>query len=546
MASFRKVVLAAIIKSFLRGKTLLQAILTYWISPLSWNEGKGRFVTTKAPLTTVHEFLKTAETAFLGPVSGHGLNRLSADLKRQYLDCLESDMQCMLPSFNHLLPTGDEAGQYLAVDVGGSTLRVAVVELFHSQDDAGRRRHENRIVSIRSFFISQAIKDLEGVAFFDWMATRISETLAATDFQGDGPLTMALAWSFPIEETPRQTSLRSGRLLGMGKSFKASRGLVGQDLGKIIESSCKTMRLEVTIEAIINDSSACLLSQAYTHPSTRFSLILGTGFNVGAYLPTPLIGRRKFASYPAGWLERASHTIVNTELSMFGRNALSLTKWDIQLLDGHARPDFQPLEYMVSGMYLGEIARFALLEAIETTGAFGGIVPPSLIKPYSLGSDTLSMIEMDTSDDLLKASAIFSERHPSPHTPTTEDLLLLRSLATYISLRSSALVAAAVYTLDQVRGESHRSYVATLPESSPLRRAAEADLALDETVVAFNGSVIENYPNYLLNCQRYIDDLVRGTVGTGPGSVASIRLVPAKESSLVGAAVASACVKSNA
>lgn len=55
-------------------------------------------------------------------------------------------------------------------------------------------------------------------------------------------------------------------------------------------------------------------------------------------------------------------------------------------------------------------------------------------------------------------------------------------------------------------------------------------------MVAFNGSVIEHYPNYLFNCQRYIDELV-GSKGDG------IELVPAKESSLMGAAVASACVK---
>lgn len=202
MASFRKVVLAAIIKSFLRGKSLIQAILTYWISPSGLGDAKVHYI-SQLPLKTVQEFLKEAETSFLGPVSGHGLTRLSSDLKLEFLSRLESDMQCMLPSFNHLLPTGQESGQYLALDVGGSTLRVAVVELCHSQDEeTGGRQHESRIISIRSFFIGPAIKDLEGVDFFDWMAARISETVDAGIQDGqkpDGPLPMALAWSFPIE-----------------------------------------------------------------------------------------------------------------------------------------------------------------------------------------------------------------------------------------------------------------------------------------------------------------------------------------------------------
>jgi hexokinase len=168
---------------------------------------------------------------------------------------------------------------------------------------------------------------------------------------------------------------------------------LGQDLGDIVNQACKKAELHVTIEAIINDSSACLLSQAYTHPSTRFGLILGTGLNIGAYLPVTLIGTRKFGTRPAGWFDRASHVIVNTELGMFGRKILPVTRWDQQLLDNHRRPDFQPLEHMVSGMYLGEVARFALIEAVETTGIFGGIIPPSITGQYSLGTDTLSMIE---------------------------------------------------------------------------------------------------------------------------------------------------------
>lgn len=191
----------------------------------------------------------------------------------------------------------------------------------------------------------------------------------------------------------RQTSLGAGKLQAMGKGFMANKGLIGQDLGQLVKKACMNQGLDVEVAAILNDSSACLLSQAYTHTSTRFGLILGTGVNIGAYLPVSLIGRRKFGTRPVGWFDRASHVIVNTELGMFGHKVLPVTRWDRQLLDGHPRPEFQPLEHMVSGMYLGEVARFALIEAIETTGIFGGVVPSSLCAPYSLGTDTISIIE---------------------------------------------------------------------------------------------------------------------------------------------------------
>lgn len=58
-------------------------------------------------------------------------------------------------------------------------------------------------------------------------------------------------------------------------------------------------------------------------------------------------------------------------------------------------------------------------------------------------------------------------------------------------------------------------------------------------VVAFNGSVIEQYPRYLENCQKYIDDLL-SSLGV---KAAGMSLVGAKESSLLGAAVALACLE---
>lgn len=108
-------------------------------------------------------------------------------------------------------------------------------------------------------------------------------------------------------------------------------------------------------------------------------------------------------------------------------------------------------------------------------------------------------------------------------------------------MRSSALVASAVYSFWAVRIETQKQYVKSLPESSPLRPAAEDDIELAETTVAFNGSVIEHYPGYLASCQRYLDDLVNGQ--DSKGSNGTIRLVPAKESSLMGAAVALACIE---
>ncbi|KHO01755.1 hexokinase-1 [Metarhizium album ARSEF 1941] len=530
MTSFRKAFIATILKSLLRGKSLIQALLSIRVNPGIAKGGKGK------PTRTLQDFLKDAEAALLGPVSGDGLLELSARLRKQFVKRLQTDEQCMLPSYSHQLPLGNECGQYLALDVGGSTLRVAVVEL-RGRGMAAEKQSE--IISMRSYRIDKDIKDLEGMNFFNWMGQKIAETLAATGQQENSeakPFPIACAWSFPIE----QTSLESGKLLPMGKAFLADRGLLGEDLAGIIKQACKKSGLHVKLRALLNDSSACLLSRAYSYTSTRFGLILGTGVNLAAYMPVLSVGMKKFGVRPEGWYQEANHVIVNTELGMFGHDILPLTRWDHALIKRHPRPYFQLLEHLVSGMYLGEIVRLALIEAIETTGLLGGVVPRSLRSDYSLGTDTISAIESDTSPKLEDAIKVFSDRHPSSYIPTSSDLCAIKAISTFVSIRSSALVATCVYTMWDLRLDFEQRYVDTLPESSPERERVEADMRLADTTVAFNGSVIENYPGYLENCQRYLDELMESK---GLPEPRSITLVAAKESSLMGAAVALACVE---
>lgn len=183
----------------------------------------------------------------------------------------------------------------------------------------------------------------------------------------------------------------------MGKGFHAADNLLGADLGTLIQTACATHALHVSLAAIVNDSTAALLACAHKHPSTRFSLILGTGVNIAVYLPVTAIGRAKFGDRPAAWWDNdlgTTRVVVNTELGMFGGGGvLPLTRWDGALSAAHARPAFQPLEHLVSGFYMGEVCRLVLVEAVETAGVLGGVVPVSLRVPYALDTETLSLIE---------------------------------------------------------------------------------------------------------------------------------------------------------
>ncbi|KAK4157038.1 hypothetical protein C8A00DRAFT_12044 [Chaetomidium leptoderma] len=550
MTSLRDVLVAAL-KSLLRGKSFLKALLAFWtaspVAPPITTQDVG---SAKVNADPAADFLAEAEHLLLGYIEAGGLEQFARKLKHQFQERLRSDPACMLPSYNSQLPTGGESGQYLALDVGGSTLRVALVEL-RGRAASGS---QGTILGMDSFKIDNDVRNLRGTAFFDWMAERIHRTVAKDSARGhspEHPLLVGLAWSFPIE----QTSSKGGKLCGMGKGFLANEGLVGEDLGEIIKAACQKKGLHVELSAIVNDSSAALLSEAYINPSTRFSLILGTGVNIAVHLPVTTIDQSKFGDRPSSWHEKASHVIVNTELGMFGHDILPLTKWDKLLKAAHARPDFQPLEHLVSGYYLGEICRLALLDAIPATGIFSGIIPPSLQTPYSLDTETLSLIEADPNPTT--ALQTFTTRHPCSPPPTASDMSFLRTLASHITRRSASVIAASLFALWELKADAERDLLAaattTLLSSSSASGGAaaleetetEVQMACQggKTAVAFNGSVVEHYPGYRAQLQGYVDGLL-AEKRKSDGDGGSIELVEARESSLRGAAVALACLSS--
>jgi len=200
MTSLRNIFVAAI-KSLLRGKSFIQAMLAFWINPAALKAADA-VDGPKAQRRALDDWLREAEGMLLQPIEGRRLADFARRLKLQFRDRLLTNPACMLPSYNHQLPHGAERGQYLSLDVGGSTLRVALIEL--KGRDA--RQAKCDIVRISTFKITPDIKALEGMAFFDWMATRIIETVSKSldrEHSPENPIPMGLAWSFPIEyETP--------------------------------------------------------------------------------------------------------------------------------------------------------------------------------------------------------------------------------------------------------------------------------------------------------------------------------------------------------
>lgn len=462
----------------------------------------------------LHEIQRLLET----PLDPANLLDMSAALQDQFMPKLQASNICMLPSYNHKLPSGREMGTYLALDVGGSTFRIALVELNGKQPSAKHMR----IVTMKSFKIDEKVRQRSGTAFFDWMADRIQLALADPLLQnvnGAGSIPMGLAWSFPVE----QTSTRSANLLDMGKGFRATEGVLGQDLSELIMTPCRKRNLPVHLDSIVNDSSATLLSRAYEDPSTRFAVILGTGFNISVHLPVSSLATSKFKGYPQTWLDEATHVLVNTECSMFGKNIFPTTRWDDYVNDTHMRPDFQPFEHMISGRYLGEIVRLIIVEAVRSAGLFSGEMPEKLAEAYTLDTGTIAAMEMDNSKHLTNATALFQQKHPLSKPPTYNDIAFIRQVSQLVSHRAAAFLATGIHALWTLRIESEGLTPQTAGRMS----------------IGCNGSVIEKYPFFRELCQSHLDEL---TTASGASSK-SISLEIAVESAIYGAAVSVCCLE---
>ena len=215
---------------------------------------------------------------------------------------------------------------------------------------------------------------------------------------------------------------------------------------------------------------------------------------------------------------------------MFGKGILPETRWDELLNRCCAMPDFQPLEYMTTGRYLGEVLRLIVSEAVETTQLFDGVIPENLLDAYSLDTIVLARLEEDSSTDLLSSAAYLEKVWGLRRTPSPQEVYFLRNAASCISQRAAAYLAIAVHALWRLQKELEMGNDLT-----------EAD---SRTSIACNGSVILKYPGFRSRCQDYIAQLIAtDTAANEMAGLHEVVLEPTDEAALLGAAIAVALTK---
>lgn len=338
------------------------------------------------------------------------------------------------------------------------------------------------------------------------------------------------------------SDLDLGKMLRIGYSHHVIESHANGDNGGIEEQSAITRRKRsrlprIRIAAITNDTVATFASSAYTvkaAPNSRVAmgLIVGTGTN--ATVPMKLSDLHPTKKDNLANAEAVETVVINTEWTIRGTDQPLIelgikTSWD-KILDANSEaPGFQPFEYMTSGRYLGEIVRLVFVDLISRNSE--ARLPISLDNKNALQTKFLSEVVARTNDTMLAVE--LETQYPSPSTSApfwnAVRVKLLRDIAYAVQQRSSALIAAAcVGLLDCV----HEVQIDTDLQSS---RISSADIQPEELVIAYTGSTISHYPEWLTTCQRWIDVLV----AKGSTSNASKRVVlrETRDGGIVGAGV---------
>lgn len=426
----------------------------------------------EAELTVSPQVMKALAASFAAAMTA-GLAGKASSLK-------------MLPAFIGI-PAGYEQGEVVAVDFGGTNVRVLLLTL------AGWGRCN---ILVKRFF---PLKDKQkqydytaatasGSQLFDYIAEKIAEIIP----RGEHIYPLGYTFSYPC----RQYAVAEAELISWTKEIKTA-GVEGQNVGQLLQAALERNGIgNVRLAAVINDTTGTLLTAAYCDAAADIGAICGTGHNSCYLEPVHPLTKQPM--------------IVNLESGNFA--AVSQTRYDAWLDKASEKPGTQRLEKMAAGQYLGELVRI-IISDLAADGLLTVSAADSLQVPYVLSSEDLSAILADSTAGLRSVADTAAVRL-GLCSLKVEELAALQQLTRLVVDRSARLVAA--------------TWAGVLYKIDP-------ELTRQHTI-AVDGSLYEKMPGYAAGLAQAMEDVL----GPGAGKIA-LRL--SKDGSGIGAAIAAATVQ---
>ncbi|XP_066949436.1 hexokinase type 2 isoform X6 [Macrobrachium rosenbergii] len=343
----------------------------------------------------------------------------------------EATIKCF-PTYVRELPNGKEKGRFLALDLGGTNFRVLLIQL-----------GEKCSMDSRIYAVPQPIMVGPGDGLFDHIAECLASFIKEREL-GDELLPLGFTFSFPC----KQEGLTKARLARWTKGFKCA-GVEGRDVVELLKAAiARRGDVKIKICAILNDTTGTLMSCAWKNHNCRIGLIVGTGTNA-CYME-----KLEKVELWDGDLDEPHQVIINTEWGAFGDNGcldFIRTEYDNNIDCESINPGRQLYEKMISGMYMGEIARQVIIRLVAEGLLFDGKSSEILEEKGSFFTKYISEIESDKPGDYNNCRVILEELGLNSATDT--DCANVRHVCECVSRRAAYLAAAGVAVLLNRIGE---------------------------------------------------------------------------------------------
>lgn len=327
----------------------------------------------------------------------------------------------MLPTYVRSTPDGTEHGDFLALDLGGSSFRVLLVQV-----ESGKGHKVNMHHKIYS--IPQETMQGTGEELFDHIVYCIADFLEYMGMRG-ASLPLGFTFSFPC----RQTKLDQGILLKWTKGFKAS-GCEEQDVITLLRDAVRRRReFDLNFVAVVNDTVGTMMTCGYEDRECEVGLIVGTGTNV-CYMEE--MRNMELVEGDVGRM------CVNMEWGAFGEGGELddfCTQFDRLVDECSNSPGKQRYEKMISGMYLGEIVRNVLIDFTAKGLLFRGKLSERLKTRGIFETKFLSQIE---SDRLAMRQVRSILQHLGLTSSTCDDSVLVKEVCSVVARRAAQLCGA--------------------------------------------------------------------------------------------------------
>jgi len=322
--------------------------------------------------------------------------------------------------------------------------------------------------------------------------------------------------------------------MSMGKGFAITSNLdLPKQLLRGYESSRPPGLPKIKIAAICNDTVATLVSFAYqlrSNPRQKatMGLIVGTGCNATIPLALSKLHPGKRPKQVKVLDDTASvadlKITINTEWTIKGaagplHELMFITHWDRVLDSEGEAPGFQPFEYMTAGRYLGELGRLIAIDYFTNHLSIpNDSLPLKLRQRHGLTTTFLGNLGPHLSKSQPSILEQLNSELPPNATPiawhwTPEAANILFHIAKAVQVRAAGMTAAAIIGLLACADEIHLSSPSQNRNLTNGFTSTNPNPEIEELMVGYTGGCIVHFQDYLSDCQRFLDAIMKQEFG---------------------------------